>query len=202
MNQRIKKNAGVLLLILLAVPAFSDTSKILCELNGTYSITYKDIKKTYLSEGIELFKNLARQTQQSLFLLQRAKTSFAEEDWNKDNLYTVQYWAIDSDEESFKSLIHTLDPSPVWINPEASWSSDKSDTGITVTHSMETGDIHPLFPDYTVDVYRVINTFNWYTGKGKISGDIWLNKIDGSVNKNPKVEIQASGNCEPQKKKF
>ena len=189
-------------LIFLAVPAFSETSKILCELNGTYSITYKDIKKTYLSEGIELFKNLARQTQQSLFLLQRAKTSFAEEDWNKDNLYTVQYWAVDSEKESFKSLTHTLDPSPVWINPEASWSSDKSDTGITVTHSMEAGDIHPLFPDYTVDVYRVINTFNWYTGKGKISGDIWLNKIDGSVNRNPKVEIQASGACESQKKKF
>ncbi|MDB2582180.1 hypothetical protein N9Y24_02170 [Gammaproteobacteria bacterium] len=191
-----------LFLIFLAVPAFSETSKILCELNGTYSITYKDIKKTYLSEGIELFKNLARQTQQSLFLLQRAKTSFAEEDWNKDNLYTVQYWAVDSEKESFKSLTHTLDPSPVWINPEASWSSDKSDTGITVTHSMEAGDIHPLFPDYTVDVYRVINTFNWYTGKGKISGDIWLNKIDGSVNRNPKVEIQALGACEPQKKKF
>jgi hypothetical protein len=191
-----------LFLIFLAVPAFSETSKILCELNGTYSITYKDIKKTYLSEGIELFKNLARQTQQSLFLLQRAKTSFAEEDWNKDNLYTVQYWAIDSEKESFKSLTHTLDPSPVWINPEASWSSDKSDTGITVTHSMEAGDIHPLFPDYTVDVYRVINTFNWYTGKGKISGDIWLNKIDGSVNRNPKVEIQASGACEAQIKKL
>ena len=120
----------------------------------------------------------------------------------RDSLYTVQYWAIDSEKESFKSLTHTLDPSPVWINPEASWSSDKSDTGITVTHSMEAGDIHPLFPDYTVDVYRVINTFNWYTGKGKISGDIWLNKIDGSVNRNPKVEIQASGACEPQKKKF
>ena len=83
-----------LFLIFLAVPAFSETSKILCELNGTYSITYKDIKKTYLSEGIELFKNLARQTQQSLFLLQRAKTSFAEEDWNKDNLYTVQYLSL------------------------------------------------------------------------------------------------------------
>ena len=95
-----------LFLIFLAVPAFSETSKILCELNGTYSITYKDIKKTYLSEGIELFKNLARQTQQSLFLLQRAKTSFAEEDWNKDNLYTVQYWAVDSEKEShFQTLI-------------------------------------------------------------------------------------------------
>ena len=56
-----------LLLIFLSLPIYSETSKILCELNGTYSVTYKDIKKTYLSEGIEIFKNLARQTQQSLF---------------------------------------------------------------------------------------------------------------------------------------
>ena len=62
------------LLFFLVFPLFGKTSKILCELDGTYSVTYKDIKKTYLSEGIEIFKNLARQTQQSLFLLQRAKT--------------------------------------------------------------------------------------------------------------------------------
>ena len=79
-----------LLLIFLSLPIYSETSKILCELNGTYSVTYKDIKKTYLSEGIEIFKNLARQTQQSLFLLQRAKTHFAEEDWKKDEIYVVQ----------------------------------------------------------------------------------------------------------------
>ena len=35
-----------------------------------------------------------------------------------------------------------------------------------------------------------------------MSGDIWLNKKDGSKNKNPKVEIMASGKCESQKKKF
>ncbi|NCX42176.1 MAG: hypothetical protein EBX14_02910, partial [Proteobacteria bacterium] len=75
-----------LIFILLSLPVYSETSKILCELDGTYSVTYKDIKKTYLSEGIELFKNLARQTQQSLFLLQRAKTNFAEEDWQKDKI--------------------------------------------------------------------------------------------------------------------
>lgn len=191
-----------LFILCLSFSAFADNSKILCELNGTYSVTYKDIKKTYLSEGIELFKNLARQTQQSLFLLQRAKTSFAEEDWQKDKVYVVQYWEVDSNKESFKALTHTLDPSAAWINPNASWKSEKSNTGVKVTHSMEKGEIHPLFPEYTVEIYRISNSFNWYTGKGQISGDIWLNKSDGSGNKNPKVEIQAAGKCGPQKRKF
>lgn len=191
-----------LLLILISIPTFGASSKILCELDGTYSVTYKDIKKTYLSEGIELFKNLARQTQQSLFLLQRAKTNFAEEDWEKDKIYVVQYWEVDSSEETFKSLKHTLEPSPAWINPSAYWQADNSYTGVTITHSMKPGDIHPLFPDYEVDIYRVSNTFNWFTGKGQMSGDIWLNKKDGTKNRNPKIQIMASGKCESQKKKF
>lgn len=191
-----------LLLFLMSFPAMAESSKILCELDGTYSVTYKDIKKTYLSEGIELFKNLARQTQQSLFLLQRAKTNFAEEDWQKDKMYVVQYWDVDTRKESFKSLKHTLDPSPAWINSNADWESIKTDTGITVTHTMNTGDIHPLFPDYEVDIYSISNSFNWFTGKGQISGDIWLNKKDGTKNRNPKIEIMAAGKCQPQKKKF
>ena len=152
-----------LLLILFSFSIHGETSKILCELDGTYSVTYKDIKKTYLSEGIELFKNLARQTQQSLFLLQRAKTNFAEEDWQKDNIYIVQYWEVDSEKETFKSLTHTLEPSPIWINPEAEWKATKSKTGITVEHSMKSGETHNIFPDYEVGAYRVSNTFNWYT---------------------------------------
>ncbi|MDB4835716.1 hypothetical protein OAI20_00720 [Gammaproteobacteria bacterium] len=191
-----------LLLFLISFPAMAESSKILCELDGTYSVTYKDIKKTYLSEGIELFKNLARQTQQSLFLLQRAKTNFAEEDWQKDKMYVVQYWDVDTRKESFKSLKHTLDPSPAWINSNADWESIKTDTGITVTHTMNTGDVHPLFPDYEVDIYSISNSFNWFTGKGQISGDIWLNKKDGTKNRNPKIEIMAAGKCQPQKKKF
>ena len=87
------------LILILSIPLYSQSSKVLCELNGEYSVTYKDIKKTYLAEGIELFRNLARQTQQSLFLLRRAKTNFAEEDWEKNSLYVVQYWDIDSAEE-------------------------------------------------------------------------------------------------------
>ena len=92
------------LILLLSIPLYSETTKVLCELDGDYSVTYKDIKKTYLAEGIELFKNLARQTQQSLFLLRRAKTNFAEEDWQKSSLYVVQYWELNSEEEIFKSV--------------------------------------------------------------------------------------------------
>ena len=67
---------------------------------------------------------------------------------------------------------------------------------------MNPGITHPLFPDYEVDIYRISNTFNWFTGKGQVTGDIWLNKKDGTKNRNPKIQIMASGKCEAQKKKF
>ena len=190
------------ILIFLSSSLYSESSKILCELDGEFSVSYKDIKKTYLAEGIDLFKNLARQTQQSLFLLRRAKTSFAEEDWQKSSLYVVQYWEVDSSKEVFKSLTHTLEPSPMWVNEKASWIKENKDTGISVTHSMNKDEEHPLFPEYEIQVYKITNTFNWYTGKGQMFGDIWLKKKDGSRGKNPKVEIFASGKCEAQKQKF
>ena len=103
-----------------SLSAAAEPAKVICELNGEYSITYKDLKKTYLSEGIEFFKNLARQTQQSLFLLNRAKTSFAESDWSRDKVYAVQYWDIDAKNETLQSLKYSIEPSPIWIYPEAS----------------------------------------------------------------------------------
>ena len=191
-----------LIIILFSISLIAEESKVLCELNGTYSITYKDIKKTYLSEGIEFFKNLATQTQQSLFLLQRAKTSFASEDWEKDKMYVVQYWEADTQNEKFKSLVHTFDPSPIWLNPNANWTSKVTKNGIEVTHSMKAGEKHPIFPEYDVDFYRVTNSFNWYTGKGRIFGDIWLKSKDGGKNKNPKLEILAKGNSTKKERKF
>ena len=192
----------LLIVLFLSIPIYSENSKILCELNGDFSVSYKDIKKTYLAEGIEIFKNLARQTQQSLFLLRRAKTNFAEEDWQKNSIYIVQYWDVDSNEEIFNSLTYTLEPSPAWINEEASWNAETKKTGISVTHTMKTEEEHPLFPEYKVEVYKITNSFNWYTGKGQIVGDIWLKKKDDTRGKNPKVEISASGKCENLEKKF
>jgi hypothetical protein len=192
----------ILIVLFLSIPIYSENSKILCELNGDFSVSYKDIKKTYLAEGIEIFKNLARQTQQSLFLLRRAKTNFAEEDWQKNSIYIVQYWDVNSNEETFNSLTYTLEPSPAWINEEASWNAETKKTGISVSHTMKTEEEHPLFPEYKVEVYKITNSFNWYTGKGQIVGDIWLKKKDETRGKNPKVEISASGKCENLEKKF
>ena len=134
--------------------------------------------------------------------MRRAKTNFAEEDWEKNSLYVVQYWDIDSSEETYKSLTHTLEPAPAWINEEAKWYVETKDTGIAVTHTMEVEEEHPLFPEYKVEVYKIKNSFNWFTGKGQIYGDIWLKKKDESKGKNPKIEIFANGKCEQQKKKF
>ena len=46
--------------LMFSLSASAESSKVICELSGEYSITFKDLKKTYLSEGIEFFKNLAR----------------------------------------------------------------------------------------------------------------------------------------------
>ena len=177
------------------------SAKVIYELEGTYSITYEDVTKNFLAEGIDLFRNLAVQTQQSIFLLQKAKTNFAEEFWQKDPIAVTQYWEINKDDTMAK-LNYVFEPAPIWINPEAKWVEKNSEKGIEILATMMPGDVHPVFNDYKVDLYRISNTINWFTGKGRIDGDIWLSKTDGSKNKNPKVEIQASGKCSPQARKF
>jgi hypothetical protein len=192
----------ILFYFLFSLSAAAEPTKVICELNGEYSITYKDLKKTYLSEGIEFFKNLARQTQQSLFLLDRAKSSFAETDWSRDKIYAVQYWDIDADNEIFQSLKYSIEPSPIWIYPEASSRIEMHPEGSSVVHFLNNEDKHPLFDDLLVDFYQVENSINWFTGKGKLKVDIWLKHKDGARGKSPKVAIDAFGKCEPQKKKF
>ena len=187
---------------LFSLSAAAEPTKVICELNGEYSITYKDLKKTYLSEGIEFFKNLARQTQQSLFLLDRAKSSFAETDWSRDKIYAVQYWDIDTDNEIFQSLKYSIEPSPIWIYPEASSRIEMHPEGSSVVHFLNNEDKHPLFDDLLVDFYQVKNSINWFTGKGKLKVDIWLKHKDGARGKSPKVAISAQGQCETQVKKF
>jgi len=196
------KKLSLALYFFFSISVSAESSKVVCELNGEYSITFKDLKKTYLSEGIEFFKNLARQTQQSLFLLDRAKTSFADSDWSKDKVYIVQYWDIDTNSETFQSLKYTIEPSPIWIYPDASSEIEVSPEGPSVANVLKNGDQHPLFDEFLVDFYQVKNSINWFTGKGKLKADIWLKHKDGARGKSPKALINAQGKCEPQKKKF
>ena len=66
--------------------------EVICELDGSFSVTYRDLSKTVISEGLDFFKNLATQTQQSIFLINKAKTNFDKDDWEKESLQVVQYW--------------------------------------------------------------------------------------------------------------
>ena len=46
--------------------------------------------------------------------------------------------------------------------------SNKSNTGITVAHSMEAWMIRIRYSQsMKVGAYRISNTFNWFTGKGQ-----------------------------------
>lgn len=202
MKANLMNRSLLVFYFIFSISVSAESSKVICELNGEYSITFKDLKKTYLSEGIEFFKNLARQTQQSLFLLDRAKTSFAESDWSRDKVYIVQYWDLDTDNETLQSLKYSIEPSPIWIYPDAASRIELLSDGPAVTHFIDNGDQHPLFDDLLVDFYQVKNSINWFTGKGKLKVDIWLKHKDGARGKSPKVAIIAHGKCEPQKKKF
>ena len=118
-----------LLFLLILIPNLhSETTKVICELEGTYSITYEDVTKNYLSEGIDLFRNLAVQTQQSIFLLQKAKSNFAEEFWQKDPISITQYWEINKKDDTMIKLNYIFEPSPTWINPQAKWVENNSDS--------------------------------------------------------------------------
>ena len=63
--------------------SFSEKKEVICELDGSFSVTYRDLSKTVISEGLDFFKNLATQTQQSIFLINKAKTNFDKDDWGK-----------------------------------------------------------------------------------------------------------------------
>ena len=185
----------------LGLSSSEDTKKVLCELEGNYSITYEDFRRNYFNEAVEIAKNVAVTTTQSIFFLNRAKQTLNKDAWDKHKIDVTQYWAIDESSDDLLKLDYVIEPAPVWIT-QSDWSKEKKETGLLVTHFIENGSLHPSYPEYKVDVYRLSNEINWFTGKARIKGDIWLKRVDGKRGKDPKIEILAKGNCEKQKRKF
>ena len=181
---------------------YSDSSKkVLCELEGNYSITYEDFRRNYFNEAVEIAKNVAVTTTQSIFFLNRAKQTLNKDAWDKNKIDVTQYWAIDESSDDLLKLDYVIEPAPVWIT-QSDWKKEKKETGLMVTHFLENGVMHPNYPEYKVDVYQLTNEVNWFTGKSRIKGDIWLKRVDGKRGKDPKIEILAKGKCEKQKRKF
>ena len=178
-----------------------NTKKVLCELEGNYSITYEDFRRNYFNEAVEIAKNVAVTTTQSIFFLNRAKQTLNKDAWDKNKIEVTQYWAIDEESDELLKLDYVIEPARVWI-VQSDWRKEKKETGLIVTHFLENGAMHPNYPEYKVDVYQLNNEINWYTGKARIKGDIWLKRVDKKRGKDPKIEILAKGKCEKQTKKF
>jgi len=196
------KNVTLFLLILIiSTQISSEPKKVLCELKGDYSITYDDFRRNYFNEAVEIAKNVAVTTTQSIFFLNRAKASVNKDAWDKNKIDVTQYWIIETNSDDLLKLDYIVEPSPVWIT-QTDWSKEKTPTGLKVTHSISNGETHPTDDEYIIDVYQLTNEINWFTGKSKIKGDIWLKRKDGKRGKDPKIEILAKGKCSEQKRKF
>ena len=179
----------VLAILLIADSSYSEEpKKVLCELEGNYSITYDDFRRNYFNEAVEIAKNVAVTTTQSIFFLNRAKQTLNKDAWDKNKIDVTQYWALDKNSDDLLKLDYVVEPAPVWVT-QSDWV-------------IENGAMHPNYPEYKVDIYQINNEINWFTGKARIKGDIWLKRVDGKKGKDPKIEILAKGNCEKQKKKF
>ena len=165
------KNVTLFLFILIiSTQISSEPKKVLCELEGDYSITYEDFRRNYFNEAVEIAKNVAVTTTQSIFFLNRAKDSVNKDAWDKNKIDVTQYWIIETDSDDLLKLDYVVEPSPVWIT-QTDWSKEKTPTGLKVTHSMSNGETHPTDDEYTIDVYQLTNEINWFTGKSKIKGD-------------------------------
>jgi len=54
------KKLVILYCMIASCLTYSDSSKkVLCELEGNYSITYEDFRRNYFNEAVEIAKNVA-----------------------------------------------------------------------------------------------------------------------------------------------
>ena len=91
------KNVTLFFFILItSTQISSEPKKVLCELEGDYSITYEDFRRNYFNEAVEIAKNVAVNTTQSIFFLNRAKDSINKDAWDKNKIDVTQYWIIDT----------------------------------------------------------------------------------------------------------
>ena len=144
-----------------------EPKKVFCELEGNYSITYDDFRRNYFNEAVEIAKNVAVTTTQSIFFLNRAKQTLNKDAWDKNKIDVIQYWALDENSDDLLKLDYVVEPAPVWVT-QSDWVKEKKETGIMVTHFIENGAMHPNYPEYKFDIYNndALSLPIWKLGNG------------------------------------
>lgn len=186
-------------LILCSITCSLSAKEIMCELKGNYEITYGVPNRNYLKDFGDALKTFTAGPYTGFFV-DKAKENISD-NWNAEEFHVVQYWTIDKNDEITLSG-YDLDPAISWIIPESEKNLKQSGKNILLEEFVPTDTVHPASDEMIVDYYKIINSINRYTGKGRVEGNIWLSGKDLKSIKAPKVSFIARGNCTDLKKKF
>jgi len=178
---------------------FLQAKEIMCELKGTYETTYGVPNRNYLKDFGDALKTFTAGPYTGFFV-DKAKENISD-NWNAEEFYVVQYWNIDNDDEISLNG-YDVDPAISWIVQDSEKKLKQSGKNIILEEMVATDSAHPASEELIVDYYKILNSINRFTGKGRIEGNIWLSGKDIKSIKAPKISFIARGSCSDLKKKF
>lgn len=191
------KNLYLSYFLFYSIIASSET--ILCELKGTFEETSEVPKTNYLQDVGDAIKNFTTSAYTG-FLVQKAKENISD-NWNKEDFFVNQYWNKDQD-GTLILMDYEIDPAINWIIEQTKKKENSKLRSTELIETFESGLQHPFSEKFKVDYYKIINSINRYTGKGRIEGNIWLSGMNVKNLKSPKISFIARGVCGKLEEKF
>ena len=121
---------------------------------------------------------------------------------DKEEFFVNQYWNKDEITGELTLVDYEVDPAITWLLDESTKELVESERTISLEESYTPNSPHPNLEEYVIDYYKIINSLNLFTGKGRIEGNIFMSGKEIKNLKIPKVSFLARGQCGPAKKKY
>ena len=192
--------SNLFLILIFTFIQYLHSEEILCELRGTYETTYSIPSRNYLQDIGDALKNFTAGPY-TPFLVDKAKANISDK-WDKEEFFVNQYWNKDDISGELTLVDYEVDPAINWLLNESNKEIKRGDRSISLEESFTPNTPHPSLDEYVVDYYKVINSLNLFTGKGRIEGNIFMSGKEIKNLKSPKVSFLARGQCGPAKKKY
>ena len=174
--------------------------EIICELKGTYETTYSIPSRNYLQDIGDALKNFTAGPY-TPFLVDKAKANISDK-WDREDFFVNQYWSKDEITGELSLVDYEVDPAITWLLDGSNKELVESERTISLEESYTPNTPHPNLDEYVIDYYKIINSLNLFTGKGRIEGNIFMSGKEIKNLKSPKVSFLARGQCGPAKKKY
>ena len=192
--------SNLLLILIFTFIQYIHGEEILCELRGTYETTYSIPSRNYLQDIGDALKNFTAGPY-TPFLVDKAKANISDK-WDKEEFFVNQYWNKDDISGELTLVDYEVDPAINRLLNESNKEIKRGERSISLEESFTPNTPHPSLDEYVVDYYKVINSLNFFTGKGRIEGNIFMSGKEIKNLKSPKVSFLARGQCGPAKKKY